>query len=596
MLNRLLNLPAKFAHISLACVGLMWVLPFLYYHHAYPLTTFYQEWMTALLGLAALPLLLTARYWQAPQVPGIVLLPVGLMLVMLVQFIAGRIVHFDHVLLLSLYFLFAALLMMLGRHLRAELGLPQLAAVLAACLLAGAELNTLAGVLQHYRWDTFLNPVVTVKVSSAVYGNIAQPNHFANYVALGLLSLGLLQQRWRMPLWLTALLAAPMLFVMVLSGSRSGWLYLLSALALAWWWQRRDAAWRPLLYYAAGLCAGYALLHGLVQLPWLQGSTGSVTAAERLFGEAHSGSIRLFLWKESALIFAQFPWLGAGFGQFAWQHLQWASELKNPDTVGLYNNAHNIVMQLAAESGLAGLLVLFATLGVWGWRSLVRRVEYTLEQWWALAVLMVLGIHSRLEYPLWYRHFIGIAAILLGALDQAPHKLELRSVGRLSVAAILLFGALSLWQGMQAYRQLERAMAYRSMMKQSPEMVEKAREAYLAIFEYPLFNAYSELFVASMLEVNEDKLQEKQALTERAVRFIPTASVAYRHAILLALLGRAREAEAQMADAVWSYPGDYPHARDDMRQLLLKHPEAMAPLLESAARNHEEYQRAVSAR
>lgn len=50
----------------------MWVLPFLYYHHAYPITTFYQEWGTGLLGLCALPLLLTSRFWQAPEVPRIV--------------------------------------------------------------------------------------------------------------------------------------------------------------------------------------------------------------------------------------------------------------------------------------------------------------------------------------------------------------------------------------------------------------------------------------------------------------------------------------------------------------------------------------------
>src|SRR4051794_34164726 len=115
----------------------MWVLPFLYPYHAYPVTTFYQEWLTALLGVLALPLLLTTRFWQAPQVPGIVLLPIGMMMLLLLQFIAGQVGPFDQVLLLSLYFLFAALLMMLGHFLRAELGLPQLAAILAAFLLVG---------------------------------------------------------------------------------------------------------------------------------------------------------------------------------------------------------------------------------------------------------------------------------------------------------------------------------------------------------------------------------------------------------------------------------------------------------------------------
>ena len=211
----------------------MWVLPFLYYQHAYPITTFYQEWGAALLGLCALPLLLTARYWQAPEVPRIVMLPIGLMLVLMIQFFVGRVTHFDHLMMMSLYFLFSALLMMLGQRLRVELGLPTLVIVLAVFLLIGAELNTLAGILQHYRWNTFLNPVITVKTSSAIYGNTAQPNHYANYIALGLISLGLLYVRLSMRAWQAALLAAPMLFVMVLSGSRSSWLYL--AVCLSGW-------------------------------------------------------------------------------------------------------------------------------------------------------------------------------------------------------------------------------------------------------------------------------------------------------------------------------------------------------------------------
>jgi O-antigen ligase len=593
LLNRLVNLPYKFAHISLAFVGLMWVLPFLYYNHTYPLTTFYQEWLAALLGVCALPLVLTKRYWQTPQVPGIVLLPIGLMLILLVQFMMGRILHFDHVLMLSLYLLFAALLMMLGQHLREELGMQRLATVLAICLLIGAEINTLAGVLQHYRWNTFLNSVVTVKTSSSVYGNIAQPNHFANYVALGLFSLGLLQHRFRLRIWQTTLLASPMLFVLVLSGSRSGWLYLVAAFVLSWWWQSKTPALRSLLRYTAALCAAYALMHGLVQLPWLQGSTGSVTAAERLFGEARSGGIRLHLWKESLLIFAQFPLFGAGFGQFAYQHLQLAAELRNPAIVGLYNNAHNIVMQLAAETGMAGLLVFFSTLGIWIWRTLVRHASYTLEHWWAVAVLAVLGVHSMLEYPLWYLYFIGVAAILLGTLDAGAHRLELRGVGRLSVTAILLLGALSLFQGLQAYHHLETALNMRGMAARDTHFAGRSRDELLETLKYPLFNGYAELFIAHMMAPDEDHLAEKLALNTRAMRHIPTGIVSYHQSYLLALSGQQPAALDLLEKTVWNYPTHYEAAKAEMEALAARHPAQFQPLLESAARNYEEYRRAA---
>ena len=420
-----------------------------------------------------------------------------------------------------------------------------------------------------------------------------QHNHFANYVALGLLSLGLLQHRWEMRIWQTTLLASPMLFVMVLSGSRSGWLYLIAALILAWWWQRRMPALRSLLRYTSALCVAYALMHGLLQLPWLQGSTGSVTAAERLFGEARSGGIRLYLWQESLLIFAQFPLLGAGFGQFAWQHLQLAAELRNPEMVGLYNNAHNIVMQLAAETGLAGLLVFFSTVGIWIWRTLVRGASYTLEQWWAVALLAVLAIHPLLEYPLRDLHFIGVAAILLGALDAGAHRLELRGVGRLSVAAILLLGALSLFQGLQAYRHLESATNMRGLAAKDARYGERARDELLETLKYPLFNGYAELFIAHMMAPDEDHLTEKLALNTRAVRYIPTAIVSYHQAYLQALSDQPQAALDMLEKAVWSYPGQYESARTEMEALAARHPAQFQPLLESAARNYEEYRRAA---
>jgi len=583
----------NFAHISLALVGLMWVLPFLNYHHAFPITTFYQEWSTALLGLCALPLLLTKRFWQAPQVPRIVLLPIGLMLVMLVQFIVGRISYFDHLLLLSLYFLFAALLMMLGQRLREELGMSLVVAVLATFLLLGAELNTLAGILQHYRWDTFLNSVITVKSSNAVYGNTAQPNHFANFIALGLLSLGALHHRFSLRSWQVVLLATPMLFVLVLSGSRSAWLYLTFALALAWLWQRRDASLRPVLFFALFLWLGFLVMHFVVQLPFLAGTTGSITSAERLFGVASGGGVRFHLWREGWLIFTQHPLLGSGFGQFAYQHLQLAVSLHNSDITGLYNNAHNIVLQLAAEAGLAGVIVLLGTLGLWFWQSVVRDTRFTVEHWWGFAVLAVLGIHSLLEYPLWYLYFIGIASIMLGLFDKSSYQLELRNVGRLSVAVILLLGLMSLVQGMQSYKHLENALAYRGMAVKDHQYVSNARDELLAAHQYPLFSSYAELFIANMMEPSADHLEEKLDLNERALHYIPVAPVVYHQALLLALSGRDIEAKDMIEKAIWAYPTDFANARKELGEMVRNEPARFTPLLEFATQKYEEYQRAA---
>jgi len=591
----LLNKPSTFsfnlAHISLACVGLMWVLPFLYYHHAYPITTFNQEWGAAVLGMCAMPLLLTARFWQAPHVPRIVMLPIGLMFLLMLQFLVGRVTQFDHLMLMGLYFLFAALLIMLGQRLREEIGLPFMATVLAIFLLTGAELNTLAGILQHYRWDTFLNPVITVKTSSAVYGNTAQPNHYANYLTLGLISLGLLYVRFNLRVWQVTMLVMPMLFVMVLSGSRSSWLYLLFTAGLAYLWQRRTPMLRPLFYYSLALLLGFGLMHLVVQMPWLEGATGSVTTTERLFGDNASGGIRLHLWREAALIFAQYPLLGAGFGQFAWEHLQLAAELRNTNIAGLYNNAHNLVMQMAAEGGLSGLAVLLGTLALWLWQ--LRTAERDIYHWWGYGMMLVLGIHSLLEYPLWYLYFMGVAAVLLGMLDTTSYQLELRRLGRMSVAVMLLLGVLSLWQVFQGYRRLENALALRSMASTERSVIPQVQNELMAVYQYVLLRSYAEMFIASTMELSADHLQQKLELNERALRFIPIAPAAYHQAWLLALSDRQVEAKVRLEQAIWAYPADYPTAMSELDELVRKDPARFSPLLEFATQKIEEYRSAA---
>jgi O-antigen ligase len=567
----------------------MWVLPFLYYHHAYPLTTFYQEWGAAFLGLSAASFLLTRQHWQQPEIPRIVLLPIALMLLALLQFLLGKITYFDQAMLFTLYMLWATLLIMLGRALREKFGMPVLATVLAAFLLLGAELNTLAGILQHYRWHTFLDSVITSKNSMAIYGNMAQPNHYANYVVMGLVSLGLLRVHLRT--WQAVLLALPLLYVLVMSGSRSSWLYLLAMAALAFIWQLRDKSCRHVLNYTLLLLAGFGLMHWVVELPWLAGSSG-VTTLQRLMTSDTHGSIRLYLWHESWLIFSQFPLFGAGLGQFSWQHFQFGPVLQAVNISGLYNNAHNLIFQLAAEFGLAGVLILLGTLGMWLWSG--RHTKVTLHHWWGYAVLAVLGLHSMLEYPLWYAYFMGIAAILLGVLDNGTYRLELRSLGRISVAAIILLGLLSIVQLQQGYQRLEHALASRPKSADDHSAGQRMREGVIEVHGYPLLQPYAELFMNNWIDVNADELEQKLALNERAMKFVPIATVVYRRACLLAMADKQDEARLQIERAIWSYPADFPVQSKELAALADKDPEHFAALLEFAIKKNEEYLSAVS--
>lgn len=606
---RPIRLPGlKVAHLSLASVGLMWILPFLHYRHRLPLTTFDQEWWSALLGLLALILLVGRDFWRQPEIPRIAQLPAALIVVVALQRALGKIVYFDQAMLYILYLLFAALLMILGARLRECFGMAILARALAMFLVIGAELSSLIGVLQHYRWNTPLDAVIVTKVSSSVYGNLAQPNHFANYIALGLVSLGLLHQQRRLKTGYVVALAMPLLLVMTLSGSRSTWLYLLMMTGLAWWWARRDTAHKPLLRYSLLLTGGFGVMHLIVQLPFMAGADGSIDTVQRLLGANATIDIRLYLWREAALMLMQSPWIGVGFGQFSWHHFQLLPVLQQSNISGLYNNAHNLILHLAAEAGMAGLLILFASAGVWlhGLQRTyaifnpaganddhLRRTRAGPEHWWGLAVLGVLAIHSMLEYPLWYAYFVAIAAILLGALDETRYRLELRIAGRVSVSVVLLWGVVALVQLRTGYQQLEQVMAIRPASLADCDAFARIREGLAELHGDPLLSPYVELPLSGQIVVNDEHLKEKLALNTRVLRFMPIGAVVYRQAMLLAQGNQPEQAKTVLEQAVWSYPAGVADVRRQMAIMADKDPEHFSALLEFAIQKEQEYRRAV---
>ncbi len=589
----------SFDYFAPLLLGLMWTWPFLYPVHQLPITTFYQEWGAALLGFSAgFWMLLKRDFWQQADIPRIVMLPLGLALVVLVQSLAGMLPYFEQTLLVLFYFLWAALLMVTGSYLRRRVGLPRLALVLASCLVIGGELNALAGILQHFKWHTFLDPYLTPKLMVQIYGNIAQPNHYANYLMLALVSILFLHGKERINTLATTALALPLLFVLALCGSRSTWLYLGAIAALSYFFRRRDVQSAPPAPYFLWLMAGFLLMNGIVKLPWLAGgSLDSLTPLDRMFsavkgvgavgGSVDSGSIRLFLWQEAGSMFLHAPLLGIGFGQYAWQHFQLLPTLHMTYMGGMYNNAHNLVFQVAAEMGSAGLLVLFGSLIFWIMQA--RRRMLSLEHWWAYALLAVLFMHSLLEYPLWYAYFLGIAALLMGMLDHTRFRLRPPILYRIPVYVMLVFGLASIQQLYENFSRLEYILADRPVAANDTAYLTRIWQNMALVQQESVLRPYAELFAGLTMDSAPVSIENKLALCERVIRFSPNESIAYKYVLLLALNNRNIEAKTQIERAIWSYPQKFNVFRMQLVFLAQADPRQFSGLLEYADSRYAAY-------
>jgi O-antigen ligase len=566
---------------ALGLVGLMWVLPFLSPYHLLPLPSFYGEWLAALLGLAAISSLLLKDVWQPFRLPRIALLPLGLVGLMLVQLALGQIVFPQQALLGMLYLLWAMLLMVVGYRLRQALGWELFASVLAWAVVIGGLLSAVIAVLQlcgvHGDW---LVPRRMVQP----YGNLGQPNHFADYIALALASTIYLWIRQRCSKPAGLLLVCVFLTVLALSGSRSSWLYLWAIAALAGVFSWRTGAktfwWACLL-----LLPVFAVLQSV--LPWLlTSSTNAVLMPDqRLFHDVSGVGMRWQIWQEAWAMFVGSPWLGVGFGQLDWNSFLMVDYM-GKHAIEPVEHAHNLFLQLLAEMGIfAGVL---AVVSILGWFVRVFKQPWTPELWWMLALISVLGIHSQLEYPLWYTYFLGIAAILLGAGEVSLIPLQLQRVGRPALLAMLILGSVGLVNLGQAYASLEKWMQLGLQGQVRDQDLPKMTGELLRIHRESLLSPYVDLVLAASIEATPNHLDEKLQLSTLAQQFSPIRVVVYRHVILLALKGERQAALVQLQRAMRAYPQDIPQFTRELNAMMKRNPGVFDFLMNAVAEQAKE--------
>lgn len=534
-------------YISLGLLAAMAALPFLINRHIPPIPSFWGEALAFSLGLAACLALAGRSAWQPLNFPIAALIPLGLILLVLTQAAAGLAAYPHHHLLVALYLLWAALLMVLGANLRRLLGLQEIATVISWALLAGGLASSLLIFMQMA--GISLSGLVMPPVKG-YHANLGQVNHMADYLGLGMASLLYLYARRKIATGWILLLAPTLLAALAATGSRASWVYLLLIALLAFIGKRScpgEAANR--LWRAAWLLlpAFFAVQLVLPLLPVER----LLMPNQMMALKAAGPSIRMELLRESWTIFQAYPWLGAGFGQFAWQQFLLAFPDTPTNYMGTVEHAHNIVLQLLAEAGIVGALIVVGGAFFWLWRG--RKTPVSIERWWLLATLGVLATHAMLEYPLWYAYFLGLAAFLLGLGDEHPLTSRLAG-GRWITLLVLVFGAFFLAQTVQQNAMMEGWIKSSVGKKPGAEELARMHGEILGMASRSLLSPYALAVVERGLPVNRDKLNQKLKLNHAVLRYKPNAEAAYKRAMLLALAGDEQEAVLQLKRARAAFP------------------------------------------
>ncbi len=583
------------AAVSLLLAGSLCLLPFLLPYHELPVLSFHAEWLAAALGIAAMLAALGegARAFAPVPLPARWLIAFALFLA--AQTLIGRPVYLQLPLLGALYVLYAALLIWLGAQLAASAGIERAAGVLAASLLAGALMNAAAGMIQFYGLPALLQDIIAElhhgPDRNAAYGNIAQANLYANYLALGGTALLFLWLRGGLRIGYALAAAMLLAWASALSGSRSALLYALwfAMLGLLAGRMPARAAARRLKFAAYGLAG--AMLAAQVAIPWLNDALhlgqANQGAFERLVAiSGGHAETRWEAWLLALRVFADAPIFGAGIGEFAGAifSLGFSPEMARAGEV--WTSAHNLPLHLLAETGALGTALALAGLCTWCWQA--GRRYLTAPQpamWWIIAAIGIELIHSMFEFPLWNAHFLGVTALVMGlATSPGARTNAAPRLSRTMAAGLCVVLAFALAILLRDYLRLDATRATGTSITLA-SAADSARDAAVmrALTRGPLAPT-AELWIFLGAPLDRGDLAARLEMSERLARHFPSNAVIVRRAAYLAFDGQGAAARSLLLRALDSFPHRCRATVLILEQALAADRAAIEPLL-ALARN-----------
>ncbi len=277
--------------------------------------------------------------------------------------------------------------------------------------------------------------VATSGTAGRAVGNLRQPNHLATALLMAIIATAWLWQAGALRAVTAAASITVMVLTLAMTASRTGALALVVLVAWAALDRRLP---RPARWTLAATPLAYALAWGaLAALASIEDA--HFYGSDRLSGSGDISSSRFSIWRNALALLGGHLWTGVGWGHF---NAAWTFTAFPDRPVAFFDHTHNLPLQLAVEMGLPAAATV---LGLLGWALWRARGAWAAPGGEApparalLVMLAVLGLHSLLEYPLWYAYFLLPAAwalgVVLAAAPGGPPRGEGRAPAWVRVAA-----------------------------------------------------------------------------------------------------------------------------------------------------------------
>lgn len=395
--------------------------------------------------------------------------------------------------------------------------------------------------LQFFDLERAFHPLANLNPTSRPYGNLRQSNHLASFALLGLLAVWWRHRHGLDARSVTAVLAALACSGVALSGSRTGLLCSAAVSVGLVLIVRRPSRLEWWVFVAGPLWIALIALF----LPWLSmfGGLGQETSLTRGYSSVSS---RLAYWAEAWELALRHPLLGVGWGELGRARFE-----QLPPQPGLQNtvNAHNLVLHLLVEVGFAGTTLILAPVGwlLWSWRPWGAAAKRTAtrsatapnpelaDTAWAWLALVVVGLHSLAEYPLWYMPFLLPTAFAFGLLlgGRASQSIRDLPARAFAVGAAVLLACTVL--ALVDYANVSEAYGPSGRSLENPA-------AALAVQHTVLFRHYADRALLERVPTTQENTPQVLSATSRMLSGGPSTLLLWVRLTALCETGRKEEA------------------------------------------------------
>ncbi|RTK99485.1 MAG: hypothetical protein EKK57_09375 [Proteobacteria bacterium] len=318
-------------------------------------------------------------------------------------------------------------------------GMKYLVTVLAYALVTGAILQSIIGIIQYTGSAKLFGDMIFYDSShptTNIFGHFGQRNHYAHYLTWGTLGLIYLFQQQRINYKMFYPLLVWLCFSLTISASRSVLIYfpLASIISVIAYLTNRNKQTKQLMLLI--IIATAALFTIEYMLPIINklfaAHNSSTSGLSRLSSNGGNETGRRSIeWQKAWIVFKDHPLLGVGWNGFAKQSVLLYPLFPNAElNSGLFTNCHNLILQLLAETGLVGTLIV--VIGLIG--AVLRQTIKNLNSE-TIIILCMLGTtlaHSMNEYPLWYVYFL-VGLVTFISLDKPLVTLSTKFITLVSI-------------------------------------------------------------------------------------------------------------------------------------------------------------------